>query len=129
MQQQQTQPSSVRFLSAIGDALRQSDLRFKLLFTLGMLVIFRFVANVPVPGVDANELDRVFQDDQLLGFLDVFSGGALRNLSIASMGVYPYITASIIMQLLVPTIPRLQAIAKEGEYGRQKISQCNDINS
>lgn len=123
MQQQQTQPSSVRFLSAIGDALRQSDLRFKLLFTLGMLVIFRFVANVPVPGVDANELDRVFQDDQLLGFLDVFSGGALRNLSIASMGVYPYITASIIMQLLVPTIPRLQAIAKEGEYGRQKISQ------
>ena len=104
MQQQQTQPSSVRFLSAIGDALRQPDLRFKLLFTLGMLVIFRFVANVPVPGVDANELDRVFQDDQLLGFLDVFSGGALRNLSIASMGVYPYITASIILQLLVPNI-------------------------
>ena len=123
MQQQQAQPSSVRFLSAIGDAFRQPDLRFKLLFTLGMLVVFRFVANVPVPGVDAEALDRVFQDDQLLGFLDLFSGGALRNLSIASMGVYPYITASIIMQLLVPVIPRLQAIAKEGEYGRQKISQ------
>ena len=123
MQQQQAQPSSVRFLSAIGDAFRQPDLRFKILFTLAMLVVFRFVANVPVPGVDADELDRVFQGDALLGFLDVFSGGALRNLSIASMGVYPYITASIIMQLLVPVIPRLQAIAREGEYGRQKISQ------
>ena len=123
MQQQQAQPSSVRFLSAIGDAFRQPDLRFKILFTLAMLVVFRFVANVPVPGVDADELDRVFQGDALLGFLDVFSGGALRNLSIASMGVYPYITSSIIMQLLVPVIPRLQAIAREGEYGRQKISQ------
>ncbi len=120
---QQQQPSSVRLLAAIGDAFRQPDLRFKLLFTFAMLVVFRFVANVPVPGVDSTVLDRVFQDSQLLGFLDVFSGGALRNLSIASMGVYPYITASIIMQLLVPVIPRLQAVAKEGEYGRTKINQ------
>ena len=121
--QQQTQPASIRLLAALGDAMRQPDLRYKLLFTFAMLVIFRFVANVPVPGVDTDQLDRVFQDDQLLGFLDVFSGGALRNLSVASMGVYPYITASIIMQLLVPVIPRLQAIAREGEYGRQKINQ------
>ena len=120
---QQTQPSSFRFLAAIGDAMRQPDLRWKLLFTFGILVIFRFVANVPVPGVDLGLLDRAFQDNQLLGFLNIFSGGALQNLSVASMGVYPYITASIIMQLLVPVIPRLQAISREGEYGRQKINQ------
>jgi preprotein translocase subunit SecY len=120
---QQQQPSSLRLLAAIGDALRQPDLRAKLLFTFAMLVVFRFVANVPMPGVDVAALNRVFDDDQLLGFLNVFSGGALQNLSIASMGVYPYITASIIMQLLVPVIPRLQAVAKEGEYGRQKINQ------
>ena len=120
---QQTQPSSFRFLAAISDAFRQPDLRWKLLFTFGILVIFRFVANVPVPGVDLGLLDRAFQDNQLLGFLNIFSGGALQNLSVASMGVYPYITASIIMQLLVPVIPRLQAISREGEYGRQKINQ------
>ena len=120
---QQTQPSSFRFLAAIGDAMRQPDLRWKLLFTFSLLVIFRFVANVPVPGVDLELLDRVFEDNQLLGFLNIFSGGALQNLSVASMGVYPYITASIIMQLLVPVIPRLSAVSKEGEYGRQKINQ------
>lgn len=103
--------------------MRQPDLRWKLLFTFGMLVIFRFVANVPVPGADLDALDRVFEDNQLLGFLNLFSGGALQNLSVASMGVYPYITASIIMQLLVPVIPRLQAVSREGEYGRQKINQ------
>ena len=119
----QQQPSSFRFLAAIGEAMRQPDLRWKLLFTLGILVIFRFVANVPVPGANLDILDRVFQDNQLLGFLNIFSGGALQNLSVASMGVYPYITASIIMQLLVPVIPRLSAISKEGEYGRQTINQ------
>jgi len=120
---QQQQPSSLRLLAAIGDAFRQPDLRWKLLFTGLMLVMFRFVANVPLPGVDVGNLDRLFQDNQLFGFLDAFSGGALRNLSIAALGVYPYITASIIMQLLVPVIPRMQALAKEGEYGRQKINQ------
>ena len=120
---QQQPPSSFRFLAAIGDAFRQPDLRWKLLFTFGLLVIFRFVANVPMPGADLDILDRVFEDNQLLGFLNIFSGGALQNLSVASMGVYPYITASIIMQLLVPVIPRLQAISREGEYGRQKINQ------
>ncbi len=120
---QQQQPSSVRLLAAFGDAFRQPDLRTKLLFTFAMLVVFRFVANVPVPNVNRDVLDRVFQGDQLLGFLNLFSGGALQNLSVASMGVYPYITASIIVQLLVPVIPRLQNLAKEGEYGRQKVNQ------
>ena len=68
-------------------------------------------------------LDRLFEDNQFVGFLDLFSGGALASFSIGAMGVYPYITSSIIMQLLVPVIPRLQEISKEGESGRNKINQ------
>jgi preprotein translocase subunit SecY len=92
-----------------------------------MLVIFRFVAHVPVPGVDRGALSSLFGNQsgvgQLLGMLDLFSGGALRNLSVAAMGVYPYITSSIVMQLLVPVIPQLKALSKEGESGRQRINQ------
>jgi preprotein translocase subunit SecY len=90
-----------------------------------LLVVFRFVAHVPVPGVDRAALSALFSGEfgQLLGFLDMFSGGALRNLSVAAMGVYPYITASIIMQLMVPVIPQLKSLSKEGDYGRQKINQ------
>ena len=124
--QQQITPST-RLLAALVDAFRQPDLRWKLVFTFGMLVIFRFIANVPIPGANLAALDRAFQDNELLGFLNLFSGGALQNLSIASMGVYPYITASIIMQLLVPVIPRLTEIAKEGEYGRQKMQQYTHL--
>ncbi len=110
-------------LEALLGAWRSPDLRRKLLFTFGMLVIFRFIAHIPVPGVDVESLNRLFQSNQLLGMLDLFSGGAMRNLSIAAMGVYPYITASIIMQLMVPVIPTLQALSKEGEYGRHRINQ------
>jgi preprotein translocase subunit SecY len=88
-----------------------------------MLVVFRFVAQVPVPGVDSGALRDLFDQNALLGMLDLFSGGALKNLSIVAMGVYPYITASIIMQLLVPVIPRLEALSREGEEGRRKINQ------
>jgi preprotein translocase subunit SecY len=88
-----------------------------------MLMIFRFVAHIPVPGVDLDALHDLFDRNALLGMLDLFSGGAMRNLSIAAMGVYPYITASIIMQLLVPVIPRLQALSQEGEAGRNRINQ------
>ncbi|MBI2917221.1 MAG: preprotein translocase subunit SecY [Chloroflexi bacterium] len=109
-------------IQAMVDALHLPDLRQRLLFTFAMLVVFRFVAHIPVPGVDLAELQRLFQGNQLLGMLDLFSGGAMRNLSIAAMGVYPYITATIIMQLLVPVIPRLQAMAQEGEIGRQRIN-------
>ena len=110
-------------LEALLNAWRLPDLRRKLLFVLGILIIFRFVAHVPVPGVDLETLNRVFQTNQLLGMLDLFSGGAMRNLSVASMGVYPYITASIIMQLMVPVIPALESLSKEGEFGRHKINQ------
>ena len=117
------QISRPQLIQSMLDAMRVPDLRQKILFTLGMLVIFRFVAHVPVPGVDTQALAQAFQQQALLGFLDLFSGGALANLSVAALGVYPYITASIVMQILVPVIPRLKAIAQEGEYGRQRINQ------
>jgi len=104
------------------DAFSLPDLRRKLLFTLGILVVFRFLAHIPLPGVDLDALGELFERNQLLGMLDMFSGGAMRNFSIVAMGVYPYITASIIMQLLVPVVPRLQALSQEGEAGRNKIN-------
>ena len=111
-----------RLLQAMTDALRLPDLRRRILITLGILVIFRFVAHVPLPGVDADALRELFERNALLGMLDMFSGGAMRNFSVAAMGVYPYITASIIMQLMVPVIPRLQALSREGEAGRNRIN-------
>ena len=110
-------------LEALVNAWRVPDLRQKIVFTFAMLVVFRFVAHVPVPGVDVTSLQRLFESNQLLGMLDLFSGGAMRNLSVAAMGVYPYITASIIMQLMVPVIPPLEALSKEGELGRRRINQ------
>ncbi len=101
--------------------LMQPDVRNKIMFTLGMLIIFRFVAHVPVPGVDADRLSDTFDNNAVLGFLNIFSGGALQNLSVAALGVYPFITASIVMQLATPIIPRLRQIQSEGEAGRQKI--------
>jgi len=116
-------PTRPRLLQAMIDAFRLPDLRRRILLTLGILVIFRFVAHVPLPGVDAQRLNEIFQANALLGMLDMFSGGAMRNFSIAAMGVYPYITSSIIMTLMVPVIPRLQAISQEGESGRHKINR------
>ena len=117
-------PQGPGLLQAVADAFRVPDLRQRILFTLAMLVVFRFVAHVPVPGVDREALAGLFRTNQLLGMLDLFSGGALRNLSVAAMGVYPYITASIVLQLLVPVIPALRALSKEGgEWGRQRLNQ------
>jgi preprotein translocase subunit SecY len=99
------------------------DLRNRLLFVFAMLAIFRFLAQVPVPGVEREALANFFRDNELFGFLDVFSGGALRSLSVVAIGVFPYITASIIMQLMVPVFPQLKEISKEGESGRQRINQ------
>ncbi len=119
----QQQSSRPQLIQSMIDAMRVPDLRTKILFTLGMLVVFRFVAQVPVPGVDTQALSQAFQQQALLGFLDLFSGGALSNLSVAALGVYPYITASIVMQILVPAVPSLKAISQEGDLGRQKINQ------
>jgi len=110
-------------LTAALDAFKIPDLRRKLIFTLAMLVAFRFIAHIPVPGANVEALENLFQTNQLAGFFDLFSGGALSSLSVAALGVYPYITAQIIMQIMQPAIPRLQEIAREGESGRQKINQ------
>tara|TARA_Y100000590_G_scaffold70753_2_gene77434 strand:- start:9148 stop:10482 length:1335 start_codon:yes stop_codon:yes gene_type:complete len=110
-------------IQAMIDAWYQPDLRTRLLFTFAILVLFRFIAHVPVPGVDLAGLQRLFQSNQLLGMLDIFSGGAMRNLSVAAMGVYPYITSSIIFQIMVPVIPRLKELSQEGEAGRRQINK------
>lgn len=111
-----------RLLQAMFDAFSLPDLRRRILITVAILVIFRFVAHVPLPGVNQTALQALFERNALLGMLDMFSGGAMRRLSVAAMGVYPYITASIIMMLLVPVIPRLNALSREGEAGRNKIN-------
>ena len=111
-----------QLLQAAMAALQQPDIRQKLAFTFAMLVVFRFTANLPVPGIDPLAVQSLFQNSTVLGFLNLFSGGALQNMSIAAMGVYPYITASIVMQLLVPIVPTLQALSKEGEQGRKQIN-------
>ena len=110
-----------RLLQAMVDAFRQEDVRRKLLFTLAMLVIFRFVAHVPIPNVDRDALDAAFEGNALLDFLSIFSGGALQNLSVAAMGVYPYITASIVIQILTPLVPQFRALSEEGEQGRRRL--------
>jgi preprotein translocase subunit SecY len=119
------QPQRPRLLQAMVDSWAQQDVRAKLLFVFAMLIIFRFVAHIPIPGVDPALLDRAFESNSstgaFLGTLNIFSGGALRQLSVAALGVYPYITASIIMQILTPMIPSLQALSREGESGRNRI--------
>lgn len=114
-------------LSMFGQIFRSRDLRRRVLTVLGLLVIFRLLAHVPVPVPDnaalANFLRTLFASNKVLGFADVFSGGALANFSIIMMGVGPYINASIIIQLLTQVIPKLESLQKEGEMGRRKLNQ------
>ena len=109
-------------LEALRNAFRLPDLRRRILVTAGILVVFRFVAHIPVPGVNLVMLRQLFESNSLLGMMDLFSGGAMYYYSVAAMGVYPYITASIIIQLLIPIIPKLEEMYKEGEAGRQKVN-------
>ena len=109
------------------NAFKLPDLRRKILFTLAMLVAYRFAAHVPVPGVNADALRQLFQTNQLLGLLDMLSGGAMSSFSVVANGVYPYITASIVMQLLQPLVPPLDRLAKEGEAGQAKLNQITHI--
>ncbi len=100
------------------------DLRNRIFFVLALLVVFRLMATIPVPGVDIIRLKSFFEGNQLFGLLNIFSGGALSNLSIVMLGVGPYITASIIMQLLTMLVPALKELYnEEGEIGRQKFNQ------
>ncbi len=124
MERRTTRP---RLVQAMMDIWALPDLRRRILFTIGILVVFRFVTHVPLPGVDLGKLQDYFGTSPLFGMLDLFTGGAMEKFSIAALGVYPYITASIIMQLLVPVIPRLQAIAQEGELGQQRINRITHL--
>jgi preprotein translocase subunit SecY len=110
-------------VDALVRAFQLPDLRRKVIFTFAMLLVFRVFAHIPVPGVNAASLANFFQNNQLMGMLDLFSGGAMTTFSIVAMGVYPYITAQIIMQLLVGTIPALEELSSEGEAGRLRINQ------
>ncbi|MBI5958220.1 MAG: preprotein translocase subunit SecY [Chloroflexi bacterium] len=111
-------------LEALRNAFRLPDLRRKLLYTALILIIYQFAAHVTVPGVDRGALDTLFEEDEtgFLSVLNLLSGGAVSNFSVIANGVYPYITASIILQLLIPIIPRLEALSKE-PGGRQKIDR------
>lgn len=110
-------------LKPILNVFKIKDLRRKILITLFIFVIFRFVAHIPVPGVDVNALKQLFGGNQLLGLLDIFSGGTLANFSVMALGLGPYINASIVFNLLTIIFPKLEEISKEGEYGREKINQ------
>jgi preprotein translocase subunit SecY len=113
-------------LRTIANAFSVADIRKKLLFTAAMLLLYRLGAYIPAPGVDADavrELSSNFAGDNILGFLSLFSGGALERLSLFALGIMPYITASIILQLLTVVVPSLEKLQKEGEVGQQKITQ------
>ena len=105
------------------NALRAPEIRKKILFVAGMLVVFRLLSHVPVPGADPTALAGFFKDNALFGLLDLFSGGGLARFSVVGLGLNPYINASIIMQLMSGVIPRLIELSREGEYGRNKINQ------
>jgi len=108
---------------ALVNAFRAPDIRRRILFVLGMLVVYRALAVVPVPAVDQAAVSDLIESQTFLQLLDLFSGGGLSTFSIVAMGVNPYINASIIMQLMTGVVPRLQALSREGEYGRNKINQ------
>ncbi len=115
----------MKFLEAVANAFRIPDLRNRILFTLAMLAIYRLGGHIPTPGIDAERLEEFFRQNQgtLLGFFDLFSGGMFRRLTIFALGIMPYITSSIILQLMTIVVPTLEKLQKEGELGRRKITQ------
>lgn len=112
-----------KILTALTNIWKVKELRRKFLITLGILAAFRFLAVIPVPGVNRDALAQLFSGSQLLGLLDIFSGGTLANFSVMALGLAPYINASIVLQLLTMVFPKLEELSKEGEFGREKINQ------
>ena len=104
-------------------SIKTPDVRRKLLFTAAIFIVFRIFAHIPVAGVNLDALKSLFSQNQFLGLLDIFSGGTLANFSVMALGLNPYINSSIILQLLTMVFPKLEALSKEGESGRQKINQ------
>lgn len=113
----------MKVLEKIIRIFKDRELRKKIIFVLSLLVVFRIAAHIPVPGVDIVALRNFFNDNEILGLLNIFSGGGLSNFSIVALGIGPYITASIIFQLLTMIVPRLEEMSKEGEAGQKKINQ------
>ncbi len=115
----------MKLLDTIANMFRIPDLRKRILFTLGLLAVYRLGGHIPTPGIDSNRLAQFFQQNagSLFGFIDLFSGGMFRRLTIFALGIMPYITASIILQLLQVVVPTLEKLQKEGELGRRKITQ------
>ncbi len=111
-------------VAALGEATRLTELRNRFLFLIGGLIVYRIGTFIPVPGIDPVALARFFQDQQgtILSMFNMFSGGALQRLSILALGVMPYISASIIVQMMAVVVPQLQALRKEGEAGRRKLT-------
>ena len=110
-------------ITAIANAFRVPDLRRRIIFTLVILALYRLGAHIPVPGVDVQRIQELIQGQAALGLLNLFSGGALEQFAVFSLGIMPYITASIIMQLLTGVIPKLEQWQKEGEAGQRKVTQ------
>jgi preprotein translocase subunit SecY len=114
----------MKWLSKIIQIFKIKDLRNKIFFILGAFAVFRIMANIPVPGIDTSQIASFFQNNQLFGMLNMFTGGAMDKLSIVMMGLGPYITAVIILQLLTMIFPALEKIYKEeGEAGKKKFNQ------
>ena len=111
--------------NTVGKGGKFGDLKRRLWFLLGALVVYRIGAHIPVPGIDPNVLADLFNSQQggILGMFNMFSGGALSRFTIFALGIMPYISASIIMQLMTVASPQLEALKKEGEAGRRKITQ------
>jgi len=114
-----------QFFEAFANMFRIADLRKRILFTLAMLAVYRFGAFLPTPGINTDVLSQLFEQNQgsVLGIIDLFSGGNFRRLTIFALGIMPYITASIILQLMTVAWPYLERLQKEGELGRRKITQ------
>ncbi len=110
-------------IAALLNAFRVPELRRRILFTLSIVALYRVGAHIPVPGVDIQQVQDIIEGQAALGLLNLFSGGALENFAVFALGIMPYITASIIMQLLQGVIPKVEQWAKEGEAGQRKITQ------
>ena len=110
-------------LQTLRSAMRVSDLRKRVLFTLWMFLIFRVGTHIPVPGIDSTKIEQLFQSGSLLGLLDIFSGGAFKAFSVFAMSITPYINSSIIVSLLTVVIPAWERLQKEGVDGRKKLTQ------
>src|SRR5215212_11779707 len=114
-----------KFFEAFANIFRVPDLRKRLLFTLGLLAVYRLGSQIPTPGINLQRWAEFFaaQQGSIFGFFDMFAGGNIRRLTVFALGIMPYITSSIILQLLTVVIPTLEKLSKEGELGRRKITQ------